>query len=110
MCAEAVPAVYLDGWATLNHRRPFRVSDAQWRLALDDGGLFLDAWGDDAAALGWTPGHLFDVTAGLIWQLAGKRVVALGLDRVRLSDGRFLKRSERNLYAAGRSTGLGNGL
>ena len=40
----AFPPVYLDGWARLSHQKPFEVSEAEWRLALDDGGRFLDAW------------------------------------------------------------------
>jgi len=28
------------------------VSETEWRLALNDGGFFLDAWGNDAAGLG----------------------------------------------------------
>jgi hypothetical protein len=51
LAADRVPAMYLDVWARLNHQRPFDVSEPEWRLALDDGGRFLDAWGEDAAAL-----------------------------------------------------------
>jgi hypothetical protein len=78
LAADRVPAAYLDAWARLNHQRPFRVSDDEWRRALDDGGLFLDAWGEDAAAMDWTPGDLFDVTAGLIWRLDGRRAETIG--------------------------------
>jgi hypothetical protein len=42
--------------------------------AFDGGGRFLDAWVSKAADMGWTPGELFDVTAGLVWQLVGERV------------------------------------
>ena len=92
LAVDRVPALYLDAWARLNHQKPFAVSDAEWRLALDDGGLFLDARGNDAAELGWTPGDLFDVTAGLIWRLAGERVETIRRDRVTLSDGRMVMR------------------
>ena len=51
-------------------------------------------WGEDAAALGWTPGDLFDVTAGFVWRLGGERVMALEPDHMRLSDGRCLKRGD----------------
>ena len=42
---------------------------------------------------------MFDVprnsrSGGLIWQLAGERVTALGEDRARLADGRTMKRRE----------------
>ena len=36
------------------------MSETEWRLALDDGGQFLDAWGADAATR-WMAGELFDV-------------------------------------------------
>ena len=85
--AADVPAVFLDGWSRLNCQRPFGVSEAAWRLALDDGGRFLDAFGEDAAALGWTASEIFDVMAGLIWQLGGERVEAIGEDGARLSGG-----------------------
>jgi hypothetical protein len=77
LAADRVPAVYLDPWAWLNHRKPFDVSEADWPRALDDGGRFLDAWGNEAAEAGWTPGELFDVGPGLIWRLAGRCAEAL---------------------------------
>ena len=43
LAADRVPRAYLDAWARLNHRKPARVSEAEWRRALDDGGRFLDA-------------------------------------------------------------------
>ncbi len=91
------PAPYRDTFARLNHQKPFAVSDAEWRLALDDAGLFLDTWGADAAELGLTPGDLFDVRTGIVWRLAGGRVEALvvdadGVDHVRLADGRTIMR------------------
>lgn len=45
LAADRVPPAYLDAWARLNHQKPSSVSEAEWRLALDDGGRFLDAWG-----------------------------------------------------------------
>ena len=71
------------------------MTEADWRLALDDGGLFFDRWGADAAALGWTAGELLDVTAGLVWRLGGERVEALGPDHVRLGDGRTILRDRK---------------
>ena len=99
LAADRVPAGYLDAWARLNHQKPSSVSEAEWRLALDDGGRFLDSWGADAAAMRWTAGELFDVPrdgrpGGLIWQLKGERVDALGEDRARLEDGRTIKRGK----------------
>jgi hypothetical protein len=97
LAADRVPACYLDAWARLNHQKPANVSEAEWRLALDDGGRFLDAWGADAARMRWTAGELFDVPrggrpGGLVWQLKGGRADALGEDRVGLADGRTIKR------------------
>jgi hypothetical protein len=43
LAADRVPPVYLDAWARLNCQKPASVSQAEWRLALDDGGRFLDA-------------------------------------------------------------------
>jgi hypothetical protein len=106
LAADGVPAVYLDAWARLNCRKPASVPEAEWRLALNAGGLFLDAWGPDAAALGWTPGTLFDVTAGLVWQLAGERVETLGPDHARLGDGRTLQQAKASMMTVRR---LGNG-
>jgi hypothetical protein len=94
LAADRVPTAYLDAWARLNHRKPARVSEAEWRLALDDGGRFLDAWGSEGAEGGWIPSDLFEVSAGLVWKLAGACVEALGPDHARLSDGRIVRRSE----------------
>jgi hypothetical protein len=88
LAADSVPPPYLNAWARLNSHRPFSVSDVEWRLALDDGGRFLDAWGSDAAEAGWTPGEIFDVTVGRVWRLAGQRIEAIGAGYARLSDGR----------------------
>jgi hypothetical protein len=94
LCADRVPAVYLDAWARLNHEKPARVSDGEWRIALNSGGRFLDDWGSEAAELGWRPGELFNTRAGLIWRLASRNVKAITADRVQLSDGRTVLRME----------------
>ena len=88
LAADSVPACYLDAWALLNHQTPASVPEAKGRLALDDGGRFLDAWGAQAAKLGWRSDELFGIRAGLVWRLAGERVEAIGRNGVRLSDGR----------------------
>jgi hypothetical protein len=75
------------------------MPEAEWRLALDDGGRFLDAWGVDAATMGWAAGELFEVPrgrlgGGLVWRLNGGRVDALGEDRARLADDRVIGNQE----------------
>jgi hypothetical protein len=96
LAADRVPAVYLDAWARLQCQRPFSVDPDAWSRAIEGGGLFLDAWGADAAKMGWSAGELFDVPshgrrAGLVWQLKGEQVEALGDDHIRLSDGRMIE-------------------
>jgi hypothetical protein len=97
LAADSVPACYLDAWARFQCRRPFSVDPDAWWRAIEDGGLFLDVWGADARKMRWSTGELFDVPSdgrrvGLVWQLKGKRVCALGKDRARLIDGRTFQR------------------
>ena len=60
MAMGGVPEPYLDAWARLQFQKPMRVSDAEWRQAIDDAGRFLDQWGS-VVEFGWTAGDLFDV-------------------------------------------------
>jgi hypothetical protein len=97
LAANRVPDCYLDAWARLNHQKPVATSDAQWSRALDDAGRFLDDWGAEAAAMQWSAGELVDIPregqlGGIVWQLKGERVDALGADHVRLNDGRVIAR------------------
>jgi hypothetical protein len=98
LCAGSVPAIYLDAWARLNCQKPLRVSDAEWFRAVNDGGLFLDCWGSEAALWGWSAGDLFDIPhdgqrGGLIWFIAGERIEAFGPEHARLSDERIFERN-----------------
>jgi hypothetical protein len=103
LCAGSVPAIYLDAWARLNHQKPMRIADAEWRLALDDGGRFFDAWAwVSETEWAWTVGELFDVpgagrAGGMIWRLGGALVEAYGPAHVRLSDGRTIERNEMGM-------------
>ena len=95
LAADRVPACYLDAWARLNHQKPAHVSEAQWRIALDDGGRFMDMWGKRAAALGWSVDALFDpprddTSGGLIWQLDGADAIELRTDSVRTNSERIV--------------------
>lgn len=101
MAGDSVPAVYLDAWARLNCRRPDGVTEGAWRLALDDGGRFLDAWGDVAADWGWTPGELFDVPradrpGGLTWRIGGRAIVAFSPDGAWVEGDEWLARTAHN--------------
>jgi hypothetical protein len=92
LAADRIPRVYLDAWARLNCQKSEGVSEAEWRLAQNDGGRFLDEWGDKAARQGITPNYLFGVCEGLIWRLRGAHVVSLSPQEIRLSDGRTARR------------------
>ncbi len=93
-----VPESYLDAWARLQVQRPFRVDEARWRQTIDDGGRFLDRWGNLASEFGWMPGNLFDVpgdgkTGGLVWWLEGAAVRSLGLEHAIAAGGRVFDRT-----------------
>jgi hypothetical protein len=97
LAAASVPACYLDVWAALQIQRPHHIDSASWQLAIDDAGRFLDAWGSLAVDMNWSAGDLFDAPkggqpCGLVWELKGGRVGALGEDHARLSDGRTIER------------------
>jgi len=92
-----VPRVYCDAWARLQCRKPMRISEEDWRCALDDAGCFLDSWGSTAAELGWPVGAIFDVpreneSDGLIWVQRGATVESLAPRHARLNDGRTFHR------------------
>ena len=53
MAMGGVPEPYLDAWARLQYQKPMRVSDAEWRQAINDAGRFLDQWGSRAVEFGW---------------------------------------------------------
>ena len=75
-----------------------RVSEAEWRQALDDGGHFLDAWGwVTESGWAWTMRELFDIPSlgkpgGLIWRLRGRAVISYGPDYVRMDDDTIIER------------------
>jgi len=79
----------------LERRCPDQIERHRWQEAIADGAHFLAQWGEQAAALGWTPRDLFGLAKvpdkprpnyqrlsrydqmGLIWLLQGRHVVAL---------------------------------
>jgi hypothetical protein len=99
LASDRVPSVYLDVWARLNCQKPSDVSETEWCRALDEGGQFLDRWGYVAHAFGWTPGEIFDVSAGLVWRLSGEPVEFIGPEHVKLSGGRVIRRTEMKVRA-----------
>ena len=82
-------------YSALAARSPEHVPADRWQQAVQDGRRFLAKWGEQAAALGWTPRDLFGLQkspdqphpsyrrlsrydeTGLIWLLQGRPVVAL---------------------------------
>ncbi len=100
LAADRVPACYLDAWARFDRVRPPYATQEAWRRAVDDGGRFLDTWGEEAAALGWRVPELFDLpteekSGGLIWFLEGERIDALSGGSARTSGGRVFRRASR---------------
>jgi hypothetical protein len=81
--------------AVLCERCPDYVEVADWQRAIEDGRSFLEQWGEQAKALGWTTRDLFGLQpvpdkpalsyrrltrydeTGLCWLLRGRQVVAL---------------------------------
>ena len=79
----------------LEQRCPAYVEPNRWQQCVEDAQRFLATWGDKARALGWTATELFGLhkppenphpsysrlsrydCTGLIWELEGRRVVAL---------------------------------
>jgi len=97
--SQTCPAPYVDTFARLSHQKPFAVSVEEWACAVNNAGLFLDAWGALAAELQWMAADLFDAPrdgqpGGLVWRLEGERVETLGADHARLTNGRTTMRGE----------------
>jgi hypothetical protein len=81
--------------AELERRCPNFIETGRWQQCVTDAQRFLAAWGDQAAALGWTAEELFGLhpvparpapsycrlsrydCTGLLWLLQGRAVVAL---------------------------------
>ena len=71
---------------------PEGVDVIRWRQVVDNAGRFADEWAVKASTLGWDTADIFGVdrhkpeaaihTAGLIWLLGDKRIVAISADAV----------------------------
>jgi hypothetical protein len=93
--ANGIPKEWADGFALLcTMERPAAYGPERWRQLVDDGGYFLDAWGRQAAGLGWRAENVFGVNPdaperrydgmGLVPLLNGRRVVAITADTARI--------------------------
>jgi hypothetical protein len=92
-----VPAAYAGAFAALQSRIPAGVDRPRWELFIDDAARFLDGWGAEAEAAGWTPASLFGLHAtaplarydemGALWLFKGERCEALTAEWLRLSNG-----------------------
>jgi hypothetical protein len=87
-----VPTLYAEAFAHMQVRCPAGIANARWEPAVNDAGLFLDAHGAAAVALGWRAEDLF-APAGLVWALAGETVTCLSSPQAVLSDGRTVLKS-----------------
>jgi hypothetical protein len=87
--------LFWPAFEALKRQRPAHVDVADWQIAIEDGGIFLRRWAEQAEALGWTARDVFGLApapdkvvanyrrlsrydlTGLIWLLRGRPVVAL---------------------------------
>jgi hypothetical protein len=95
---DRIPSAIEGALATLERRCPEHIDPVHWRQAVADGRRFLEIWGKQAEAFGWTADELFGLhqppenphpsysrlsrydETGLIWLLRGNSVVALTAD------------------------------
>jgi hypothetical protein len=101
MSSDSVPAVYADAWGRLQCQKPYGVTEAAWRQAVDDAGRFLDQWRNLAAEFEWSPGDLFDAPhdgklAGLAWWLRGETVRSFGPEHAVTEAGSVFDRLTRS--------------
>ncbi|MGE0109153.1 MAG: hypothetical protein AB7S81_05230 [Bdellovibrionales bacterium] len=93
--ANGIPKEWAEGFALLcTMERPAAFAPERWRQLVDDGGYFLDAWGRQAAALGWRAVDVFGVnpdapewrydSMGLVSCLHGRHVVAIAENTARI--------------------------
>lgn len=93
-----VPRDWAEGFALLEARPlPSGVNAATWLAMIDAAGRFLDQWGSQAAALGWTASQLFGLDAdcpinrrdrrGAAFFLIGAEVLALTADAITIRMG-----------------------
>lgn len=60
--ASGIPREWAEGFAHMDTMaRPPGIALWRWQQIVDDAGRFLDQWGREAAALGWSPLDVFGV-------------------------------------------------
>ncbi len=91
-----IPALYAEAFAQMQAGCPAGMTNARWQQAVNDAGLFLDAHGAAAAALGWRTDDLFAPT-GFVWALEGETVTCLSSSQAVLSDSRTMSKELRIL-------------
>jgi hypothetical protein len=82
-----VSPLYSAGFARLQLTPPPGLSVPRWLQAVDDAGRFLDAFGQQAQAMGWPEDALFG-SGGLIQTLQGAHVTKITSTTAVLSDSR----------------------
>jgi hypothetical protein len=86
-----VPDDWTEGLKRMRHRPcPIAINPKHWLLLQDAAMRFVELWGEQAAALGWSaldifgchPTHPADryETMGLVWMIADAEVVAMGAE------------------------------
>jgi hypothetical protein len=99
-----VPQHYALAFAEMQHECPNDVAVERWEQFLNDAGVFLDQWGNNAHAFGWRIHDLFGLDTksplarfdkmGLCWLIKGQTVVAIAANAARLSGGLTYYRSD----------------
>jgi hypothetical protein len=83
-----IPRAWAEGFARLDRQQPLAgYSATQWRQIIDDGGRFLDAWGELAAGLSWKVTDVFGIdphaprnrydAMGLVFLIGGGQITAV---------------------------------
>jgi hypothetical protein len=84
--ASIVTRRYVNSFTDISSARPDNVSDERWQQVHADARTFLSEWGTVADALEWPAEELFGGAAagahGLVWELRGRRVLAITYDLI----------------------------
>jgi hypothetical protein len=82
-----VPVEYAEDFARLQCLRLESVPQHDKQQAAIDAGIFLDRWGRAALENRWISGDIFclpseSVSGGLVWEIKGRAVTAVGVDGI----------------------------